>query len=96
MGQKLPPQQMELYNRIDEILFYKWDPVGISDSDWGRDEYYGYLPKVFRMALEQATPESIAEYLSSITTESMGLSAAKEHDLAIAKQILEVKDAIGL
>jgi hypothetical protein len=26
----------------------------------------------------------------------MGLSAAKEHDLAIAKQILEVKDAIGL
>uniref|UniRef100_UPI00404730DC hypothetical protein n=1 Tax=Shewanella baltica TaxID=62322 RepID=UPI00404730DC len=92
MGQ----QQMELYKRIDEILFYKWDPIGISDSDWGRDEYHAYLPKVFRMALEQSSPESIAEYLSKITTERMGLSAAKEHDLDIAIQILEVKDAIGL
>jgi hypothetical protein len=36
MGKKLTPNQMELYKRIDEILFYKWDPIGISDSDWAR------------------------------------------------------------
>ena len=26
-----------LYSRIDEILFYKWDPIGVSDSNWPRD-----------------------------------------------------------
>lgn len=96
MGLKLPPQQMELYKRIDEILFYRWDPIGISNDGWGRDEYNGYLPKVFRIALEQSLPESIAEFLTNVTTERMGLSEAKEHDLEIAKQILQVKDAIGL
>ncbi|MCU7805091.1 MAG: hypothetical protein KZQ92_23045 [Candidatus Thiodiazotropha sp. (ex Lucinoma borealis)] len=96
MGKKLPPQQMELYKRIDEILFYKWDPIGISDGGWARDEYQSYLPRVFSMALEYEKPEPIAEYLGVVTTESMGLSSAKEHDLAIAKEILEVKEALGI
>jgi hypothetical protein len=96
MGQKLPPKQMEFYKRIDEILFYKWDPIGISDSDWPRDEYHSYLPRVFNLALENISPEPIAEYLSIITSENMGLSRAKSHDMAIAKLILEIKEGIGL
>ncbi|WXG53380.1 MAG: hypothetical protein RNU03_01360 [Candidatus Sedimenticola sp. (ex Thyasira tokunagai)] len=96
MGKKLPPDQMELYKRIDEILFYKWDPIGISDGDWARDEYHSYLPRVFSMALEYASPEPIAEYLGIVTTENMGLASAKEHDLAIATQILEVKESLGI
>ena len=51
---------------------------------------------MFHIALEQTSPELIAEYLTNVTTERMGLSEDKEHDLAIAKQILQVKDAIGL
>ena len=74
MGQKLPPQKLELHKRIDEVLFYKWDPIGISDSDWARDEYQSYLPQVFKLALENNTPEPIANYLTLITTENMGLS----------------------
>ncbi len=96
MGIKLPPQQMELYKRIDEVLFYKWDPIGISDSDWSRDEYQSYLPQVFKLALENKTPQPIANYLSVITTDNMGLSEAKSHDMAIAKLILEIKEGIGL
>ncbi|WP_305909043.1 hypothetical protein Q9L42_007610 [Methylomarinum sp. Ch1-1] len=96
MGQKLPPEQMELYTRIDEILFYKWDPIGISDGDWARDEYQSYLPHVFKLALENDTPEPIADYLTVITTENMGLSKAREHDLKIARLILEVKEGIAL
>lgn len=87
---------MELYKRIDELLYYKWDPIGISDSDWARDEYQSYLPRVFILALENKIPEPIANYLTAITTENMGLSEAKEHDMKIAKLILEVKEGIGL
>ena len=96
MGKKLPPDQLELYKRIDEILFYKWDPIGISDSDWSRDEYQSYLPRVFAYALENASPEPIAQYLGVVSTESMGLSATPEHDMKIAEIIIEVKEGLGL
>lgn len=96
MGQKLPPQQMELYKRIDEILFYKWDPIGISDGAWARDEYQSYLPRVFKLTLENNSPEPIADYLTVIATENMGLSEARQHDMKIAKLILEIKEDVGL
>ncbi len=96
MGQKLPPKQMELYKRIDEVLFYKWDPIGISDGDWARDEYQSYLPQVFKLALENNKPEPIADYLTGIATENMGLSEAKAHDIEIANLILEIKKGIDL
>ena len=50
MGQKLPAKQLELYKRIDEVLWQDWDPIGVSDCEGARDEYHSYLPKVFRMA----------------------------------------------
>lgn len=96
MGRKLPPAQLELYRRIDEILFYRWDPIGISDSNWARDEYQSYLPAVFNMALASEPPEKIAEYLTTVTAERMGLSSAAEHDFAIAKLILEVKESLNV
>ncbi|MFD1218248.1 hypothetical protein [Microbulbifer celer] len=96
MGSKLPQDQLELYKRIDEILFYKWDPIGISNGDWARDEYQSYLPRVFKMAIENGSAKEIANYLTKISTEYMGLSEAKEHDLAVAKLILEVKNSVGL
>ena len=92
MGKKLPPKQMELYRRVDEILFYKWDLIGISDTDCPRDEYHMYLPLVFKHALNDRAPDSLTEYLTSVTTEGMGMSANKEHDKAIAKLIFSVKE----
>ena len=96
MDKKLSPRQMELYKRIDEILFYKWDPIGVSDSDWERDEYHSYLPQVFSCALEPNPVESISNYLSVISTENMGLSPMPEHDLEIANLIVEVKMSLDV
>lgn len=96
MGRKLPPDQLELYKRIDEVLFYIWDPIGISDGERGRDEYQSYLPRVFAHAMESDSPKSIAKYLGVVSTESMGLSAAPEHDMNIAKMILEIKASLEL
>ena len=49
MGQKLPPDQMELYRRVDEVLHYLWDPIGVAGAPEARDEYYSYLPHVFSL-----------------------------------------------
>ncbi|CAA0102247.1 Uncharacterised protein [BD1-7 clade bacterium] len=96
MEMKLPPDQLELYKRIDEILFYKWDPIGVSDSDWARDEYQSYLPRVFAYAMEYNSPEPLAKFLRVVSTEVMGLPAAAKHDQDIAELIIEIKIGLGL
>jgi len=32
-----------IYRKIDEILWFDWDPIGISDVDDARDEYESYV-----------------------------------------------------
>ncbi|MEL6441666.1 MAG: hypothetical protein AAFQ80_20730 [Cyanobacteria bacterium J06621_8] len=96
MDQKLPAKQMEFYKRIDEILYYKWDPIGIADGVLARDEYQEYLPKVFRLALDNDSSQPIAEYLGTIITVNIGLISCQAHNLAIAKLIMEVKIELNL
>ncbi|WP_350225365.1 hypothetical protein [Vibrio parahaemolyticus] len=95
MGHKLPPEQLELYKRIDEILYYKWDPIGVSDSDWVRDEYQSYLPQLFSLVMQSQSPQEICKYLTE-STQYMGLQLSRGHDLAVAKLILEVKDSLDI
>ena len=66
MGEKLSPEQTELYRATDEVLHYIWDPIGVSGSPYARDEYWGYLPKVFKMLVNDDPDEKIIEYLLSI------------------------------
>ena len=91
MGKKLPPDKLELYKRIDEILFYKWDPIGVSDQYWPRDEYQMYLPQVFQLALDNDSPKPIARYLTQISTDRMELRRRVRHDMKIAELIIAVK-----
>jgi hypothetical protein len=76
MGEKLPPDQMELYRRTDEILHYIWDPIGISDAPYARDEYHGYLPHVYSLLLKN-DKEGIRSYLLDVTENRMGLESSE-------------------
>jgi hypothetical protein len=96
VGKKLPPKQLELYQGIDEILWKDWDPADVSDSPDSRDEYYPYLPVVFNMALNGADSLEIAQYLSSVTQENMGLSANTNLDKVVAEKITQLKTQIGI
>lgn len=96
MKQKLSPEEKNLYKRIDEILFYRWDPIGISDSDWPRNEYKTYVPQVFRIALENDDPEPITEYLCKVETDYLDMKGRKNFNMRIAEQILDIKNAIEL
>ncbi len=91
MGKKLPPDQLRLYEFIDEILFNEWDPVGVSDSPEARDEYYGYLPQVFSKAMHGESAQNIADYLREVETERMGLSNYNSNCLAVAEKIIKEK-----
>lgn len=74
MGIKFNPQENELYKKTDEVLFYIWDPIGISNEPYARDEYYSYLPHVFQMLIDNEPKASIVNYLLTVVSDNMGIS----------------------
>lgn len=95
MGRKLTVEQKALYKRVDEVVFYNWDPIGISNTDWPRDEYETYVPRIFGAVIANDDPEPIASLLGTIEVEFMGLSQGKKCNLAVAEQMLSIKASIG-
>jgi hypothetical protein len=57
MGEKLNEKDLEVYKKIDEILYFEWDPIGIKSLDGARDEYVSYTPQIFSLKKSGATVE---------------------------------------
>jgi hypothetical protein len=95
MGQKLPENERELYKRIDEVLHYLWDPFGVSDVPMARNEYYNYLPEIFRLAKLKSGENEIAEYLNSVLTKHMELDSNIESCKQIAKIIMNWSEVLN-
>ena len=94
MGKQLAPFERELYQRVDEVLHYMWDPIGVSESPEARDEYYSYLPVVFGMLVNGSSGEAISEYLNRVVTENIGLSAQTERSERAATVLLRWKQTL--
>lgn len=95
MSTRLSPKDLELQRAVDEVLHYIWDPIGVSGVPQARDEYHGYQPRVFGLLCNGASEESIADYLSEVSTDRMGLSSNAQHDLKVASILIDWKDAIN-
>jgi hypothetical protein len=79
-----------LYKKIDDILWFDWDPIGIND-DAPRDEYQGYVPEIFGLVKANADRQEIANRLHKLETENMGMSGTIENCLTIADKILNAR-----
>lgn len=84
----MTPEQVLLYKKIDEILWIDWDPIGINDTPEARDEYYSYLPQIFKLKIDGADRETIAQHLDQIVTNRMGLFSNLKHCREVADKIL--------
>ena len=85
MGKKLSPEDSELYKRLDEVLHYIWDPIGVAGAPGARDEYYDYLSELFDLTKAEASLETITDYLVEAETISMGLNENRSNARAAAK-----------
>ncbi|MDT7832391.1 hypothetical protein RQM59_08365 [Flavobacteriaceae bacterium S356] len=83
----------ELENRIDETLFYVWDPIGISNEPCARGEYSSYTMTILKYTLTEDLTK-IAEILSKIESDSMGLSPNRKHNEKVAERLVEFKIAV--
>lgn len=79
-----------VYKKIDDILWYDWDPIGIKDLA-PRDEYQGYVPEIFGLVKAKANRREIADRLHKLETENMGVNGTKENCLTIADKILKAQ-----
>jgi len=76
-----------LYKKIDDILWFDWDPIGINDMA-PRDEYQGYVPEIFNLKKSGADRQEIAKRLLKLETENMGMSGTLENCLRTADKII--------
>lgn len=79
-----------IYRKIDEILWFDWDPIGVSDIDDARDEYESYVPEIFDLKKANAGREEIARHLFKIETRRIGVSGTFEKCLAVANKIVSL------
>jgi hypothetical protein len=84
----------ELYERIDEVLHYVWDPIGISGVPQARDEYYSYIPRVQEAVLRGDSKQDLAQLLNTITTETMGLKLIDERITRVQSAVDAIFDWI--
>ena len=68
----------ELLARVDEVLHYLWDPIGVKDIPEARDEYTSYAGVVFSMLRRGAGSKEISKYLVNIRAEHMGMGGSEE------------------
>jgi hypothetical protein len=94
VGQKLPEKENELYQRVDEVLHYLWDPIGVSGAPGARDEYYAYLPTTFSLLKNNSNAEEIADYLTKVSSEHMSLGVQRSRDIEIAEILIDWKESL--
>lgn len=83
----------ELERRTDEVLFYVWDPIGISDTPAARGEYSSYIMTILKYVLEDDL-QKIVYQLNKIESSSMGLLPNKSKNTEIAELLLDFKYAV--
>ena len=81
-------KDLALYQRIDEILWFDWDPLGINDIA-PRDEYQSYVIDIIDLVISKAASQKIAEHLYKIETNNMAKGGNIEKCYTIADKILK-------
>ncbi|MBK6879549.1 MAG: hypothetical protein IPN65_07305 [Elusimicrobia bacterium] len=69
-------------------LLRKWDPIGVI-SEANQDEYDMYSYNIVRMLDSGITAIELAEHLSKIQLERMGLKPKGARDLSIAEELVD-------
>jgi len=71
----------------DEVLYYHWDPIGVSEMPAARDEYDNYVPAIVSLVTRGATQEEITTHLTDIEMSRMGVKP-NEDQASLAARIL--------
>jgi hypothetical protein len=86
--------QKELRKRVSEVLYYLWDPIGVSLTPEARAEYEGYVLQVVGILEQSEGIQELTQLLSEIRTKNMGLPENMTKDLDTAQLLQHHKRAV--
>jgi hypothetical protein len=84
----------KFYRRVDEILYYLWDPIGVKEEPAARSEYLNYLNTIYSMVIDCKDQHTIAKQLRLFEQSDMGLISDEAHLMKIANVLIETKNVI--
>lgn len=80
----------ELNLRVNEVLYYLWDPIGVNDlGPAARDEYDSYVAEITKAILKGADSEEISVMLRKIETEWMEIEGKAETRKEVAELLID-------
>ena len=86
----------EIMEAIGLVLLRDWDPIGVKDEPMAQDEYDSQIGQVYRLLASGASERQIAEHLSRIESEEMGLTESKpETLLPVARKLRALDVRLG-
>lgn len=85
MVEKMSETEMEIYKKIDEILYLDWNPI--DDGELPRNEYASYTSKIFNLKKLGSNIETIAQALCELERYITGLPGEIKTCREIAKKI---------
>ncbi|HRP08119.1 MAG TPA: hypothetical protein PLL69_06480 [Gemmatimonadales bacterium] len=72
-----------------QAILRRWDPLGIRPGQLGpADEYDSYAPHIVSVVARGCSREQLCTHLGTLSTDTFGVSAARELDWQIAGEIL--------
>lgn len=80
---------MTILQDINEILFKRWDPIGVRDVA-PDDEYLGVAAEIIELCGERADVHRIAQILTAKRTGDMMMEADNLADVRVAEEIAAV------
>lgn len=80
-------EKTELENRVHQILWRDWDPIGIRNCGGPDDEYDSYVPSIVKSLQDQNDKLTIAKLLHQHAAQNMGLNSQIEDHLETAQKL---------
>lgn len=78
-----------LYKKIDDILWFDWDPLGINGFA-PRDEYQSYIPQILRLKIADAPLQQIADLLFKLEKDVISMGKGLVHCYQVAEKIKNI------
>ncbi|MET3471830.1 hypothetical protein ABIC78_002358 [Novosphingobium sp. 1529] len=79
---------------IQIILHWAWDPIGVRGIEGASDEYDMYALQVLKLLETDAPTDEIANYLTAIVCDRIGLPSNPDRDSDVATMLSQLY-AIG-
>jgi len=87
MEQELKQLAIGVQQKIREVLFNEWDPIGVNDYA-PSDEYDAYIGGIYRLLASGTDSEILATHLRKLEIEQMQCPTTPEHRKMIAQRLL--------